>query len=248
MEIKSKRRSQIKILIITMLFSTALLKSQITINYDIKKIPETRNYRIYISIKNNTDKKYVIPIDTTGFRVYYPDEPVSEFYYEQADRGLGLILLFKDVDKYVTGESRSHAFRETDIDDHMSKEYKQKQNTYKKEIDRWRKKYKIKDEDAAKKNKYLYNSLKILNPGEILSFYKTFDFLDFNDNKDYYNLYPLEYDKKYNFSLEYSVDKEIYSNLTSEQKEIFKDYIFLYGRQTSDISQFEVSEEEYKRN
>jgi len=239
-----KNYIQNKVLVLILLLSMTLLKSQISINYTIKKIPGTRKHILDINIRNNTSDKYFLPLDTTGFRVYYPDEPLSNFYYEFADRGLGLMLMFKENEKYIVGESRSHTFRESDIDDKMSEDIRKKQLTFKNDIKAWQKKYKIKDKLSAEKNMYLFNNLKVLQPGEELSFQKTFDFLTFNDNNGYYNLYFLYPEKKYKLALKYVIEKEIYSNLTMTQKDVYKNYKFFSGDVISNENVFLFSKDE----
>jgi hypothetical protein len=217
-----------KLLLFFLLMPIAF-KSQINIDYSIKKIDGTRKHILKINIVNNTDKNYILPIDTTGFRVYYPDEPSSNFYYDSADRGLGIMPLFKYNKEYIMGESRSHHLQEIDVDNSLVSRLDGLKRNNENNLIKWMKKYNINDELSAKKNMYLFKHIIFLKPHQNFSFEKVFDFLGFNETELYYNMYPLEPERVYEFSLSYHIDKKIYSNLTKEQKISLRGYTFFSG-------------------
>lgn len=233
-----------KTFVLLFLLLISLFKSQLSINYTIEKIPNSRRHILNINIENNSNINYAIPIDTTGFRVYYPDEPSSNFYYEFADKGLGVMLLFKEKNKYIIGESRSHDFRQSDLN--MREDIKKQKITGEEKLKIWQEKYKIKNKLLAKKNMYLFNNIIFLQPGERLSFQKTFDFLDFNNTDYYYNLYFLQPEIQYILRLKYSINKKIYLNLTTEQKVKLKGYKLFCGDLLSNESLFEFSKSDLK--
>lgn len=215
---------------------TSVFKSQISINYSIKNLEGTNKHILNINIVNHTKIKYLIPLDTTGFRVYYPDEPCSNFYYElSADKGLGLTLLFKDNQDYVIGESKNHHLRDIDVDTIVTSKLDKKN---KEKLNKWKKKWGFKSEFSAKKNMYLYQSLISLKPNESISFRKELDFSEFNNTDSFYNMYSLENGKVYGFSLSYCIDKNIYLNLTSKQKKILKNHSLFAGAITSKEIEF----------
>jgi len=216
-----------KLIFFILILFTSVLKSQISINYTIKKTEGTNKHILNINIVNHTKIKYLIPIDTTGFRVYYPEEPCSNFYYElSADKGLGLMLLFKYNEEYVMGDSKSNHLKDIDLDVMTSSKLDEINN---KILKKWKKKWGFKSDLSAKKNMYLYESLLSLKPNESISFIKEIDFSEFNNTDIFYNTYSLENGKVYGFSLSHCIDENIYLNLTSQQRKKFKNYTFFNG-------------------
>ncbi|MDH6252580.1 hypothetical protein M2347_002307 [Chryseobacterium sp. H1D6B] len=225
-----------------------LYNAQITINYTAKKITNSRKIILHINITNESNDKYVIPIDTTGFRVYYRDEICSNFFFGGSDRGLGLTLLFENNKEYIDGQSGGGYISDESFE--KDKKYIAQSKNYKKKLNKWKVKYNIKADSTAEKNKYFFENLIFLKPRQTLVFKRELDPNLFNQDKNLilFNTYYLQPEKQYMFSLFHCVDKNSYNSLTDQQKRELTGYRFFTGNIESKWVSYSFTKEEYLEN
>ncbi|MFP3594695.1 hypothetical protein [Chryseobacterium sp. SIMBA_038] len=223
-----------KCLIIFFTFFINLISSQVNLNVVILKKNSSGQYVLGITVTNESKNNYIIPIDTTGFKAYYPSEVCSKI--ENTDypyKYLGPSIIIKDIntDKYL--EANPAAF---DVNEKMAIEIEKKidSSLQKKKsiIDIWRSKEKIENYKSAEKNHYLMTNIILLKAKHSFTYEIQMDIFDIRRSEFSLNhdKYILDEDKSYDFSLLICIDRILYNYLTSTQKKKLKNYKFFEGK------------------
>ncbi len=217
--------------------------SQIAIDYTANKINNSRKIFLSIKITNESGEKYAIPIDTTGFRVYYRDESCSNFFFGGADRGLGLTVLFSNKGEYQNGQSGGGYINEENFD---KQSISTQTDNYQRQLEKWKTKYNIKVDSIAEKNKYFFESIILLNPRQAIEFKAELDPNLFNQDENLilFNTYYLQPEKQYLFSLYHCIDVKSYQVLTHRQKKELYGYRLFSGNIKSQEIQYSFTEGE----
>lgn len=221
-----------RIILCIILFSQ-ILHAQI--NMELKIIDEKKtsygsSYTLQIVLINESKYNYIIPIDTTGYKIYTLNDRCDNFYRYGDFPDLGIIPMIKnDNDNFMEGISGMPSFDMKDLDSIIINR-KEKERIHKEEIKNWKKKYHIKGEyKNADINWYLYNQLKILVPGKKFTLIKNFSSMWWLSPTSFY-YYWLKENIDYPMFLEICIEEKIYDYLTPKQKEEFKGYKFFSGK------------------
>lgn len=208
----------------------SLCYAQLDFKIENKTKIYSHKLKIKFVITNNTDETYIIPIDTTGFKSTF-EENTQDDIDENFDitKGLSLSpLLYTNRNIYIEPQIKfiESLGRENEMISLAEKRLKER------EIERknWRNKNKIASKDFTwlHYNKYLVNSLLVINPNSSIEFEKEFLFEKFITYDDlvfkyaYYNLETGTYKIKFKIFLH-----PIRNYLTTKQKKIFNGKFYL---------------------
>lgn len=185
-----------------------------------------------IEIYNHSNKKIVLPLDTTSFQAYFKDNYVmsrSEWN--------------KDYPFYSFTINTYDALTNKRMETHSSTPYldlsdfeKQRSNTesankdYSSKIDSWKKNNNLKSDLNAEINYYLLRNLMFLQPKETKIFYVPYNLKNItNKDNTIHDSYVLEENKNYTLFLSLQVKNDIYNYLTPHQKQKLKKYKLFTG-------------------
>ncbi|MBW8361002.1 MAG: hypothetical protein K0M56_02305 [Kaistella sp.] len=212
-----------------LLFSTvtAQITHQVTV---IKKISHSK-FIIKAEFINESDQTYIIPLDTTGLKAYYPDEICGmdqmEFPYKYFAPA---VLLHNQKGENVHANLKSYNVPEESMS-LLSKEFDSLRQQYKTRISEWAKKEHISDFKTAEQNFYIMNNLIVLKPGKSFTYEIVLDLYKVNRSELFLNFdsYMLTVNSTFTFRSLLCADKNIYSYLTKKQKKQLKKYKLFKG-------------------
>ncbi|WP_172279652.1 hypothetical protein [Chryseobacterium sp. LAM-KRS1] len=236
-----------KILLPFFIFIFSFFYSQIRIELNVIENDQSfineKKYKLIVKVINESDQKYLVPIDTTGFKNYMPDEVCSNFNLIEFYPDLGLLPMFKYNDVYLEGTGINYGH--VTLMGKYNRKLRVFNNNKKKKLDKWIKDNRLKGLSIEKVqiNKYLMSNLILLDGRQEIIFSKYFNPIKYNLNELFPSSYsyPIENNKTYQFSLQTCINESIYSNLTIMQKSQLKDYIFFSGNIESNIVNFKMS-------
>ena len=222
-----------KLLILSLFFVFQIFFSQIKMELKIiseKKASHRVIYVLQIDLINESKNNYIVPIDTTDYKIYMSGDKCDDIYRYTDLSDLGMIPMIKDGnDSFMEGLTGAPYF-DTEGLDSLIINNKERAEQHREKIKIWKKNHNIKGEyKNADINWYLYNQLKTLESGKRISFVKEFSsFWRTSATAFYY--YWLQENVDYPMFLKICVDKKIYKYLTQKQKEEFKGYKFFSGK------------------
>lgn len=221
-----------KYLILIKILFFNIIYTQIKYNISIKEKINTNQFIIKIELNNLSNNSYVIPVDTTGFKAFYPDEMCWIGSTESIYKYLSPTILFQNSinNKNIEAYSRSYDLSEESIP-RVEKYLDSIAQKRKILIQDWANKENIKDIKIAEKNFYLTKNLVILKSKQSFSYnilldisnIKRSDLLSFDS-------YLISPNFEYNFSSIICIDDKIYNYLTKRQKDKYKKYKFFTGQ------------------
>ena len=229
-----------RFLILFFFFISHIFLSQ-DIKMDVKIINEKEieffgekltEYTLQIKLSNESNTNYAIPIDTTGYMVYY-----SGFQHDNIDGFQEKYLKFMPQiiinEELLEGESSLPPRFDDKYISILIQVQNKKRKQYERGISKWRHKYKLTGDNLfVNNNKQIFSNIKTIKAGETIIYIKKFSPTKMNYNPLIYthDYYIMKNDIPYPMSLEIGINSCIYNFLTSEQKEKFKDYKFFSGK------------------
>lgn len=227
-----------RIVLCIILFSQVLYAQ---INMELKIIDENKTsygngYTIQIVLINESKNTYIIPIDTTGYKIYMEGSRCDSFYRYEDFPDLGMSPMIKSDNGFMEVFAGMPSFDMKDIDS-IAISRKEREKLHREKIRIWKKNHKIKGEyKNADINWYLYNQLKILESGKKITFIKRFSSVWWVSSVSFY-YYWLQENIDYPMYLEICIDEKIYDYLTPKQREEYKGYKFFSGKiQSNEIT------------
>ncbi|MBW8361000.1 MAG: hypothetical protein K0M56_02295 [Kaistella sp.] len=223
-------------------FSVIQVNAQILFEHVIKDIKSDATMTVEFKIENRTQKRYAIPIDTTGFKIFNNEERGNSLTYIGQEKGLGFIVVIKKgLDTLDAGQQSTYIGNLAENDD-LKKKVDSVTASERKLLDNWQSKYRINDDLYARKNKYLFSSFIFLEPGQIVKYEKSFNPVSFNsqtfEGYTMFNNFLPEQNKQYDLSFFFCLNVRIYDVLTSLQKDQLKNYHLFSGQLQSTPSAF----------
>jgi hypothetical protein len=219
---------------------------------EIKLDPQINvsKHLIELKIINETDSKYVIPINMMDLKPYFQAENCMNYddvsFNDANDLSLRLAFL-NNSDGSYENKIFNNPNPSTLIhsDEKSKKEFEKKMDSAAKahtlSVDQWIKKYDIKkNKKWAEINQTIFPNLLYLNPQQVITYKIYIDPLKLYSSKmhitgSYFYSYHLENNVDYNFLLKYCVDSKIYEYLTKEQKKKLKGYTLFSGSLQSNV-------------
>ncbi|WP_123905653.1 hypothetical protein [Chryseobacterium sp. ERMR1:04] len=229
--------------ILLMLCFSTLYNSQIKFHFFVQKKISSGNYLLKLTIINETNDFYALPLDKSGFKAYYLSEYCEERNnIDTSYRYFSPTIMIKETSKNELLEASS---RMLDIVDDQRYSYMEKVELNKKEREKvifnWMYKNNIDDILSAKRNFYLMNNLLLLKPKENISYNIELDINEIlrSDLSTTYDYYILGFNN-YSLSLDMCINKNIYLDLTKSQKIKLKKYKLFSGLIKSNYFSFEA--------
>ncbi|MDQ1857414.1 hypothetical protein [Chryseobacterium sp. WLY505] len=240
-----------KKLLFILMFTFHILNSQIKVHVNIientaYEINNEKRFKLLIKISNDSNHKYILPLDITGFKNYMSEEPCSDFNLIDSYPDLGFLPLFRNENTYIEGSGINYphlANNKMALKKYQSEIAKYKRSKSAK-LHKWIKNNKLNkvSKEWAEINQYLLANLILLNPKQEYSFEIYFNPLKYNYSELYKSSYsyPIETNKIYQFWLRICINNSIYQYLTKNQKDRFKNYIFFSGKIDSNYLDFKM--------
>lgn len=210
-----------KYLILVSILLFSLTYAQVTHKVTIKEKINDNQFIIKIELNNLSNDSYIIPIDTTGFKAFYPDEMCGLFNTEYPYKYFSPTILIQNSKskENLEGYARTYDLPETSIpkiEKHIDSSLQKRKIL----ISDWAIKENIKNIKIAEKNFYLMKHLMILKPKESLIYETHLDIFnikrsEFSLNFDSYLISP---NNEYEFSSIVCIDRKVYNYLTKSQK------------------------------
>ncbi|KQT16803.1 hypothetical protein ASG31_10515 [Chryseobacterium sp. Leaf404] len=197
-----------------------------------------------VSIENETNNNYIIPVDLTNLKAFFNFETCAYFSeYDSSYNPLALTLIVIDANSGEKIEAkRGTAYMEDNFAEKYIKEISRCgviDNTYV----NWSKTQEINDESKAKINYYLVRNLVFLKPKQKINFRVLIDLKNVSTESLYvFDWYNLDESKRYNLQLQFDVQNCFYDFLTKKQRETFSDYKLFTGKIESNILQCGITE------
>ncbi|KNB61718.1 hypothetical protein AC804_10440 [Chryseobacterium sp. Hurlbut01] len=212
-------------------------------DYIIESQNELGQLKLKIIVTNKTDKPYLLPIDTSSFKGYYESEYCGIF--EDQDypyKFFAPTVMLKEENKQeylFPGSSKGH-LPEGDGSEEYIKSLINTANKEINEVEKWKKKYDLKNKKDAIKNYYLTKNLLFLKPNEKHVYTIVLELGNINreNASTLYDYYSFEF-KKYFLALHLCITNDAYNWLTIKQKKRFKKFIFFTGTIRSNDVLFE---------
>lgn len=190
-----------------------------------------------ITITNQTNDYYAVPLDKKGFKGYNIEELCSNLNtLDYPHRFFAPALIFKDPQNNDTIESLIGSYHTNRLSDKNAKRIKKEELKEKERILKWKDENNLISDTDAIRNLYINENLLLLGPKEKLNIEIEMDAYNIRRGNTYfYNYYVLTNGKKYNLSVTLCAEKNIYNYLTEKQKAKLKKYIFFSGKVESNI-------------
>ncbi|REC50402.1 hypothetical protein [Chryseobacterium pennipullorum] len=231
-----------KLLILLSISFYTFYNSQIKLDILVHEKISTGKYLLRITVKNQTNDFYALPLDKTGFKAYYSSEYCASQESEYSYKYLSPTIMLKDNSKNQFIEASSKMM---DLVENYKDEYSKNMGFSDKEkeelILKWKNKNSIQTISAAQKNYYLVNNLVLLRPNEEIDYNVELDMTGIPrlDIKGEYDYYFLDHNK-YALSLDLCILENVYMDLTKRQKEKLKKYKLYGGTIKSNTFSFEA--------
>ncbi|WP_157844468.1 hypothetical protein [Chryseobacterium sp. Leaf313] len=221
-------------------FFPIFIKSQIGLTFSMSFDKKSA----VVSIENETNNNYIIPVDLTNLKAFFNFETCAYFSeYDSSYNPLALTLIVIDANSGEKIEAkRGTAYMEDNFAEKYIKEISRCgviDNTYV----NWSKTQEINDESKAKINYYLVRNLVFLKPKQKINFRVLIDLKNVSTESLYvFDWYNLDESKRYNLQLQFDVQNCFYDFLTKKQRETFSDYKLFTGKIESNILQCGITE------
>lgn len=233
-----------------LILSLNFFNSQIRIEIKSQNQIESSRTQVELKIVNETNFRYVIPINTTDFKPYFQEENCMDYeevsFKETNDSFLRLIFLNSSNGSYV-----DKIFSNPDPSTLLHSNEKTKKQFEKKKMDamksqnntisQWIKKNNIKqNKEWAEINRAIFSHLIYLEPMQTITYkmyvnpLKLYSLQMNETSTDFYSYY-LENNTNYSFFLKYCIDSKVYNYLTEDQKNKLKTYRLFSGSLESNI-------------
>jgi hypothetical protein len=213
-----------KNLIIPFFLFYSFCYSQIKMTWGYSKNNGTAEGYLY----NDGNENIVLPLDLTSLKPYF-DNQCSMEDYEFPYPILGMILLIENNNGKLVGNIRNIEISDDRSFNEIIKERQNGNNKYVASLKTWSDENEFSDLEYAKKNYYLYNSLRVIKPKQKLRFKIGVNFENITNQKNIYYYYPINWTERNEAMLSICVDQSIYHYLTKKQKSKFKNITFFSG-------------------
>jgi hypothetical protein len=209
---------------------SALYNAQIKFELSVQEKINIGKYLLKLTIINETNDFYALPLDRSGFKAYYSSEYCEDQNnIDSSYRYLSPSVMLKQASKNEFLEASS---RKLEVPDKQLHDYIQRMEIKKKEQEKKLSDWKHKNNilTNTQRNYYLMNSLLMLKPKESVSYNISLDINEISrsDLSPSYDYYILGFNN-YSLSLDICINKDIYLDVTENQKIKLKKYKLFSG-------------------
>lgn len=232
-----------KLLLLLILSFSISYNSQIKLYFSVQKKINSGKYLLKLTILNETNDFYALPLDKSGFKAYYSSEYCEDQNtINSSYRYFSPTVMIKETSKneFLEASSRMLDIVDVQYDSYMRKVELNKKDKEKK-LFNWMYKNDIDNLFSAQKNFYLMNNMLMLKPKENVSYNIELDVNEIlrSDLSTTYDYYILGFNN-YSLSLDICIEKNIYLDLTKAQKIKLKKYKLFNGNIKSNNFSFDA--------